>query len=82
MLRRSRDRTRDALKRAPTCPYMPLHAPTCPYMPLHAPRCFDESDFEDDFAELLAGFEVGVGGGGFGQREDAINDGFQAAGGD
>ncbi len=34
------------------------------------------SDAEDDFAELRAGFEIGVGGGSFGEGEDAVNDGL------
>jgi hypothetical protein len=40
------------------------------------------SNFEHDFAELGAGFEIGVGSGGFGEREHAIDDGLEAAAGD
>src|SRR5260370_39309083 len=40
------------------------------------------SDAEDDFAELGAGFEVGVGGGGLGEREDAVDNRLEAACGD
>src|SRR5262245_41543505 len=36
-------------------------------------------NLEYDFAELRTGFEVGVGGGSFGERKDAIDDGFEAA---
>jgi hypothetical protein len=35
-------------------------------------------DGKDDFAELRAGFEVGVGGGSFGERENAVDDGLDA----
>ena len=35
-------------------------------------------DGEDYFAELLALFQVGVGGGAFLEREDFVDDGFEA----
>src|SRR5258707_15151254 len=37
------------------------------------------SHAEDDFAELGAGFEVGVGGGGLGEREDAVDNRLEPA---
>src|SRR5260370_14301915 len=40
------------------------------------------SHAEDDFAELGAGVEVGVGGGGLGEREDAVDNRLEAACGD
>ena len=36
-----------------------------------------ESHGEDDFAELGAGFEISVSGGGFRERENVIDDGFE-----
>src|SRR5882762_7627377 len=39
-------------------------------------------NLEDHFAELRAGFEIGVRGGGFRQRKDAIDDGLELACGD
>ena len=36
------------------------------------------SDGKDDFAELRAGFEVGMGGSRFGERENAVNRGLEA----
>ena len=36
------------------------------------------SDGKDDFAELRAGFEVGMGGSSFGKRENAVNRGLEA----
>src|SRR6266571_3348611 len=38
------------------------------------------SDAKHNFAKLRAGFEIGVGGSGFRQGENAIDDGFEAAG--
>jgi len=40
------------------------------------------SDRKDDFAELRTGFQIRVGGGSFGEPEDAVNDGLEAASGD
>src|SRR5713226_9774780 len=37
------------------------------------------SDGKDDFAELRAGFEIGVGFGAGGQREDAVDDRLEAS---
>ena len=44
-------------------------------------RTTGKLNLEDDFAELRAGFKIGVGVGGFRERKDAIDDGFQFAGG-
>jgi hypothetical protein len=38
------------------------------------------SDRKHDFAKLRAGFQIGVGCGGFGERKNAVNDGLEAAG--
>ena len=39
------------------------------------------SDRQDDFAELRAGFEIGMGLGASGQGEDAVDNGLEASGG-
>ena len=38
----------------------------------------DNSNAKDDFAELRAGFKIGVGFGAGGQGEDAVDDGLEA----
>ncbi len=45
-------------------------------------RAGEKSDAKDDFAELRARFEIGVGSGSFSEREDAVNDRLEVAGGD
>ena len=40
-----------------------------------------KSDRKDDFAELRAGFEIGMGLGASGQGEDAVDNGLEASGG-
>jgi hypothetical protein len=40
---------------------------------------FDNSNAKDDFAELRAGFEIGVGSGSFSERENAVEDGLEAS---
>ena len=38
------------------------------------------SDGKNNFAKLQAGFEISVGGGGFGEGKNPVNDGFETAG--
>jgi hypothetical protein len=47
-----------------------------------SPRTGSTSHGENDFAELRAGFEIGVGSGGFGERKHAVDHWLQLAGSD
>ncbi len=39
-------------------------------------RYFEKLNSQDDFAELGAGFKIGVRGGGFRERENVVDDGL------